>query len=410
MGYDVTNNTSTIELVPSPEIPVGTDLTPIELPDITPSPELVGTDAISPVGEIVELPDTLPSPELIAATNVTPTGEVIEIPPYIPPTGVVLLEAIPIPDFLSGGSGGSVTGVTRLENLEDVNTSGRADQYILVYDLATNTYIHEPKPTGGDVFPSDIVVNLSGGKTFGKYEHGDTIPSTGLTAVEVITNAAIEYINAEFTAFGVSQATTVEVGTTLSGTRTFTWGIDQNSGSVPSIHIWDETDSSYIIMSTPNDGGEVVTITTYQLNSEGGIQQWRGVGTDVTPVPDVVFYSNFITITARYYRFYGPVVASPVDSITVRALPSSAFQVGTDVFNLNTGITLTKFVVALPPGVTISSVIDLDALNADITSEYIFTGTINVLDAGGTNRAYNIYEMNVGTPYSSDHRHQITAG
>jgi hypothetical protein len=64
--------------------------------------------------------------------------------------------------------------------------------------------------------------------------------------------------------------------------------------------------------------------------------------------------------------------------------------------------------VALPPSVTISTVIDIDASNANITSTYILTGTINVVDAGGTNRAYNIYELNLGAPYSFSHQHSIT--
>lgn len=414
MGYDVTNNSSTIELVPGQSVPVGSDLTPIELPDVVPSPELIGVDAISPVGEIVELPDTLPSPELIAVDNISPVGDVIELPPVIPPDGVVLLETIPIPDFLQGGNIIIPDpGASRLEDLDDVDLTARADTYILVYDAGTNTYVHEPKPTGGteSTFASDIVVVLSAGKTFGKYLNGETIPAAGKTAVEVILDVAIEYVASVFASFSISgQVTTVEVGTTLSGSKTFVWSITLNSGSVPTITIYDVTAASNLLTDTTNDGTEAVTITTIQLNSEGAIQRWRGIGTDVTPTPDVIFYSSYFTVTGRYYRFFGPSATSPTDSASVRALSSSTFQTGTDVFNLNTGSTLTKFVVALPPGVTISSVIDLDALNADITSEYVAQSSINVLDAGGTNRAYNMYEMNVGAPYSSSHRHQITAG
>ena len=190
--------------------------------------------------------------------------------------------------------------------------------------------------------------------------------------------------------------------------RTFLWNITLNSGTVPTITIYDGTAASNLLVDTPNDGSEITTINTIQLNTDGAIQQWRGVGTDVSVTPNIVFYSGYFTVTGRFYRFYGPSVASPTDSASVRALPSSAFQTGANTFNLNTGSTLTKFVVALPPGRSIISVIDLDALSVDITSEYIAQASINVLDAGGTNRAYNIYEMNIGAPYSSDHRHQIT--
>jgi hypothetical protein len=79
---------------------------------------------------------------------------------------------------------------------------------------------------------------------------------------------------------------------------------------------------------------------------------------------------------------------------------------------LNTGSALIKFVFALPPSRTISNVIDIDALNANITSQYVLQGTINVQDGGvsGSVQTYNLYEMNVGSPYAASHAHQITTG
>lgn len=272
----------------------------------------------------------------------------------------------------------------------------------LITYLATTYY-----SISNSKFPSDITFTLAGGATFGKYTNGETAPWAGLTAIQAITDAAIDYINPVFTSFSVTgQSTTEEVGITLSGSKIFTWGINDNSGSVPTMNIYDITAASTLITGTPNDGSQSQTITTLQLNSNGATQQWRGVGNNTSPVG--TFNSSTFTVTARYYRFFGPTVSSPTNSATVRALPSFAFQTGAESFILNTGNTQTKFVVALPPGITITSVIDTSALNAIITSEYILTGTINVLDAGGTNRLYNIYEMNLGVPYSSSHAHSIT--
>ena len=64
----------------------------------------------------------------------------------------------------------------------------------------------------------------------------------------------------------------------------------------------------------------------------------------------------------------------------------------------------------LPPARTITSVIDLDALNANITSQYILVGTVSVNDGGdsGTARTYNLYEMTVGSPYTESHTHSVT--
>lgn len=49
--------------------------------------------------------------------------------------------------------------------------------------------------SSGLVFTDDILVSLSGGKTFGKYEDGDTIPASGKTAAEVIQLATFEAID-----------------------------------------------------------------------------------------------------------------------------------------------------------------------------------------------------------------------
>lgn len=259
----------------------------------------------------------------------------------------------------------------------------------------------------GATFPSNVTFTLSGGKSFGKYTNGQTAPWAGLTAVQALLDAAQEYINPVFNSFSITgQATTVEVGTTLSGSKTFTWSISANSGVVSTIDLYDVTAAATLLAGTANDGTQAQTITTVQLNSNGATQAWRGVGNNTSP-PGTFNSSNF-TVTSRFYRFLGPTATSPANSAAVRALSVSAFHTGAATFNLDTGTTEIKFVCALPPSVTISSVIDLDALNANITSQYILTGTVNVLDAGGTNRAYNIYEMNVGVAYSTNHRHAIT--
>ena len=48
---------------------------------------------------------------------------------------------------------------------------------------------------GESTFQNDIVVSLSGGKTFGRYASGDTIPATGKTAAEVLQLATVEPID-----------------------------------------------------------------------------------------------------------------------------------------------------------------------------------------------------------------------
>ena len=150
------------------------------------------------------------------------------------------------------------------------------------------------------------------------------------------------------------------------------------------------------------------------VGSDEGPQPLDSNGCDSgSPLPACISGAKSTSLTGRYYRFYGAASATPTNSAQVRALPASAFQTSSvNVFSLNTGAALTKFSVALPPARTVTSVFDLDALCADITSQYVCLGTISVNDGGGTGtaRTYNLYEMNVGSPYSASHAHQITTG
>jgi hypothetical protein len=203
-----------------------------------------------------------------------------------------------------------------------------------------------------------------------------------------------------------SQSSTVEVGTTLNGSKTFTWSTTNNGNIKPNtIAVLDVTASSYLANLLANDGSELVNITTVQLNNNGATQQWKMEGINTI---EETFQSSTRTVIANYIRYFGPTMLSVIDSAAVKALTSNAFQTSNaNTFQLNTGASLSKFIVALPPSVAISSVVDIDALSADITSQYVLKGTVNVTDAGGTNRLYNIYEMNVGSAYAGNHRHEI---
>lgn len=261
---------------------------------------------------------------------------------------------------------------------------------------------------GGDVFTEDITVVLPAGKSFGKYVNGDVIPAAGKTAIQVILMAARAYIDATFTTFVITdQDQTVEVGETISGDKTVTWAINVGSGVVSSMDIVNVTDNIVLATNTANDGSQIVTVATKQLNTNGATYSFKGVLHDTGTEPKDTD-SALWTITARYKIFYGPSSGTPADSAAVRALPSNAFRTGAGTKILNTGTSKTDFLFSVPSGVTITSVIDLDALNAVITSQYVLVDTVDVDDASGTDTPYDIYKMTVGAPYSSNHRHQIT--
>ena len=117
--------------------------------------------------------------------------------------------------------------------------------------------------------------------------------------------------------------------------------------------------------------------------------------------------SSVKTINFLFLIFYGPLSSAPTTSAGVRAIANKIFTDGSNPFNLNTGSTLKDFTVAMPNTLSISQVLDLDALSANITASYV-NNPFNVEDAGGTNVAYNVYTMSNSVPYASNHRHEVT--
>ena len=194
---------------------------------------------------------------------------------------------------------------------------------------------------------------------------------------------------------------------------------------------------------TQNNNSTYVALSAYKLQYNAGAS-WVDLGntvligpgsTSVTStrlVNDALFASTSIQFRAivydAYYNYlnssytsgtaatvslynmiwYGPLAAQPTTSADVRAMGTRQFiQSLSNPFNLTTGTTYKTFTVAMPATVSITNVIDLDALNADITASYV-NSTFNVNDYAGTAVSYNVYTMSNASVYSSSHRHQIT--
>jgi len=375
--------------------------------------------------------------------------------------------------------------------------------------------------TSTQKFSEDIIVSLGGGKTFGRYEDGDTIPASGKTANEVISLAITEPIaptasltsssSVDFNQTSVSVALnfshtinslgasvssaslefrrgntgswtvlSTSTGSSSSYTHTFTdtafntavlnyrYTVTDSVGatttvtkdiypdtySAPSISFSvaavsttsPETNSSRErgnvnsnISGSINRNESYVDLISYTLQYSVNGGSWTDVGSAVSIGPGnstisstnhnptssntatsiryrvkvvddyTTSYSSISTVSFGYLIFYGPSSSAPTTSSNVRALPSRLFTTGNNTFTLNTGSTEVNFTVAIPSTESISEVIDLDALNANITSQYV-NNAFNVDDAGGTAVSYNVYTMTQATAYSSNHRHQVTKG
>ena len=118
-------------------------------------------------------------------------------------------------------------------------------------------------------------------------------------------------------------------------------------------------------------------------------------------------YSSSSSVNFVNFIFYGPISTGPTSSAVVRSLPSKIFTDGSNPFTLNTSTVEKIFSVAMPNSLSVSEVIDLDALNANITANYL-QSSFSVADYTGNLATYNVYTMTNAVPYGSNHRHQVT--
>lgn len=117
--------------------------------------------------------------------------------------------------------------------------------------------------------------------------------------------------------------------------------------------------------------------------------------------------SSVTTINFLNTIFYGPSNDAPVTSSDIRSLSGKVFTDYSNPFNLETGTTYRNFTVALPLSLSVTEVLDLDALNANITANYVLSN-INIEDQGGNSTSYKVYTMTNAIPYTENHRHRIT--
>ncbi len=231
----------------------------------------------------------------------------------------------------------------------DISGNTNVKKALVVKDIEIDTQT----PNNGDVlaydgvkyspasnrFSSDFVVSLTSPKTLGKYTNGQTVPASGKTAMEVLLDIAIEYLNPAFNSFSISgQSTLVEIGSSITGSKTFIWGTTNSSNvSANTINIVNTTSSSILISGTTNDGSQIINISTITFNSSPQIFNINAINT-----LGAILSSNF-TINTTYPYFYGKYASGGASAGVNRPVANqSLINSGTKVVASSTGtITIT---------------------------------------------------------------------
>lgn len=276
---------------------------------------------------------------------------------------------------------------------------------------------------------SDITVSLPPGEKIGPYANGEVIPSQGKTLEQILNLLAVKDLAPTYTiptmVLTKSATTQAEVGTAYSNDLTATYtandagavtmmkiqknGVDMTPNGSASPFIKTDTGSyvlgniSYTAYSNYNAG----TAKTYTPSGNTDARTPLVRNVNAPQAAGTLFGSNTVVLTGTYKVFYGDSASAPNNSATTRALPSNRFTDAGNTFILNTGTSNKIFTVAIPATMSLVSVIDLDALNANITANYILS-TFNVNDAGGNAVSYKVYTITNAVVYPSNHQHQIT--
>ncbi len=429
-------------------------------------------------------------------------------------------EILRVLDF-GGSGGGSPLGVYGTAgNLLTAGATGIQFLGIGVSSGASGDYV--TVEIGQYTYPTDLTVSIQPGKTFGRYENGDTIPAQGKTPAEVIVlainepigptvnlnatpdtipfytatqNIAVSFsyvintLNAtvasvllrrrrgtgswttlttdvnltsftdtitnsppgdttnvqyEYTVTDSQGATTTATDTvtfisyvpptiTISVTAADTPLASPETNLAREIGNVNSNITGTVTINSPNATLQTYSIQ-YQLNGSGSFTQIQSGAISGSPftIPSYnhndpalqsatslvykieivdVYDNNFSansTVNFYYLIFNGPSAAIPSTSANVRAL--DRVFVTSPPFNLLTGTTYNNFTVAMPATRSLVQVLDLDALNANITTNYVAElSTFNVDDYAGTPVSYKVYTMTNAIPYTDgSHRHQIT--
>ena len=158
---------------------------------------------------------------------------------------------------------------------------------------------------------------------------------SGYTLSGLLSNIYAPYVSPSFASFSVGQSTPIEVGTTISGNKSFTWTFNAGQNvSANTMAILDVTASTTLasgLSITPPASVSIGTIT----NSAPAIRQWKGRATNSR---SATFDSGIYQVNWYWKLWYGTNAAPILDSTAIQALASNALKANIlGIYNLAAG-------------------------------------------------------------------------
>jgi hypothetical protein len=273
---------------------------------------------------------------------------------------------------LTGNTYAGYTAVGSLAIFTNPDVGSTGDT-VLVYNAASKKVKRVNQTTIQSGNANQVYTGASPSNvTVGGLVAGSTL--TGQTLSKLLEKILIQYLAPAFSAFSITgQATTIEVGVALSGSKTFTWSTTNNTNiAAATIAIRDVTANSLIASGLANDGTEAVNIGTI-TNTSPITRSWRAEGTQQNnPAGNITFISSNFTVNSIYPYFYGKVASGGAPAGSNRPSGTTALITGgTKVLSVSTGTITISFAstsddyiwFAIPSTSTSKTVWFIDALN-----------------------------------------------
>jgi Ubiquitin-like domain len=248
-------------------------------------------------------------------------------------------------------------------------------------------------------FTNDVKINLSGGKSLGKYPNGATIPAAGKTLDEFLLDLVTESIHPTYNAPSVSissdKTASYEIGADI-GTVTLSSSFNQNNGGTATGTTYFKNGGSLGAGVRTNNHGVLSTSISYSVTvtyGAGTVVLNDNLGNpDATGQIAAGSTSSSLTISPYANKYFGTSASNSIDDATLRAGINEVAS-GKAKSNFNVAITGgTKYIFyAYPASLGAISSISVEGFGS--LDAFTLT-TRNVTNASGHTQSYNIYISN----------------
>ena len=226
----------------------------------------------------------------------------------------------------------------------------------------------------------------------------------GKTFESLLIDILTAYLYPQFTAKACNYPSTVEVGTTISGSGLFTWAISNGTNIVPnSVNIFDVNANDYLVTGLADDGSQTVTLNSQLLNTNNATQVWQ-ISAENTK--SEVVESGNITTTAIYPIFYGVANSQPTANQSLIDGGTKAIVSSTGTLNITFGASGQYLWFAHPSINTTKTKWYVNALNngniGSISDLFNAPTTVSITTVMWAGVSYKIYISNIPTTTSGN--------